>query len=262
MDPELAFIQANLIKANTGSIVLDPFCGTGKITSFDISGGLLISAAHFGAAVIGTEINYQIARAVGKSSRVGQKFLTADESVAANFVQYGTEDRFMSLIIADASRHQIWARRSGKEDGIFDAIVADPPYGVREKGRKVGNKERKAHWTLPGSEHEVHYPEKTKYALSSVFLDLLDLATCVLVLGGRLSFWFPVFRDEYSEAIIPRHDALRLVANCEQPLGNKYSRRLLVYEKVRSRRDNEKAYVEEDCYAETTFRQRIFINNN
>uniref|UniRef100_A0A9J2PG93 tRNA (guanine(10)-N(2))-methyltransferase TRMT11 n=1 Tax=Ascaris lumbricoides TaxID=6252 RepID=A0A9J2PG93_ASCLU len=278
MDPELSFIQANLIKANMGSIVLDPFCGTG---------GLLISAAHFGAAVIGTEINYQIARAVGRSSRVGKKFLTDNESVAANFKQYEIDDRFMSLIIADASRHTMWRCGNNKSDGIFDAIVADPPYGVREKGRKVGNKERKTGWTLPGNQHEVRYPEKTKYALSSVFTDLLELAVSVLVIGGRLSFWFPVFRGEYSEAVVPRHDALRLVANCEQPLGNTQKqlfhgmmpsdsllivsnlwgvsiqgKRLLVYEKLRNRRDGERAYVEEDCYSETTFRQRIFVNNN
>uniref|UniRef100_A0A915ASC3 tRNA (guanine(10)-N(2))-methyltransferase TRMT11 n=2 Tax=Parascaris univalens TaxID=6257 RepID=A0A915ASC3_PARUN len=253
MDPELSFIQANLIKANMGSIVLDPFCGTG---------GLLISAAHFGAAVIGTEINYQIARAVGKSSRVGKKFLTDKESVVANFKQYEIDDRFMSLIIADASRHTMWRCGDNRNDGIFDAIVADPPYGVREKGRKVGNKERKTRWTFPGNHHEIRYPEKTKYALSSVFTDLLELAVSVLVIGGRLSFWFPVFREEYSEEVIPRHDALRLVANCEQPLGSKYSRRLLVYEKLRSRHDGERAYVEEDCYSEMTFRQRIFVNNN
>lgn len=33
-----------------------------------ISGGLLIAAAHFGASVVGSEINYQIARALGITS--------------------------------------------------------------------------------------------------------------------------------------------------------------------------------------------------
>lgn len=30
MDPELAFIQANLVLSRPGSLVLDPFCGTGN----------------------------------------------------------------------------------------------------------------------------------------------------------------------------------------------------------------------------------------
>lgn len=29
MDPALSFIQANMVKANHGSLILDPFCGTG-----------------------------------------------------------------------------------------------------------------------------------------------------------------------------------------------------------------------------------------
>uniref|UniRef100_A0AC35GVH5 UPF0020 domain-containing protein n=1 Tax=Panagrolaimus sp. PS1159 TaxID=55785 RepID=A0AC35GVH5_9BILA len=56
MDPKLAFIQANLIHAQPNSIILDPFSGTG---------GLLIPAAHFGSTVIGTEINYMVARGCG-----------------------------------------------------------------------------------------------------------------------------------------------------------------------------------------------------
>lgn len=61
----------------------------------------------------------------GRSSRVGKKFLTDNESVAANFKQYEIDDRFMSLIIADASRHTMWRCGNNKSDGIFDAIVAD-----------------------------------------------------------------------------------------------------------------------------------------
>lgn len=41
-----------------------------------------------------------------------------------------------------------------------------------------------------------HYPEKAKYSISSTFLDLIDLSSKLLVVGGRLLFWFPVFDDE------------------------------------------------------------------
>jgi len=247
MDPELAFIQTNMACVSSDSLVLDPFCGTG---------GLLLPAAEFGAYVIGTEINYQIAQGIGKSSRVGAKYLTGDETLRANFLQYNTEHRFLSALIADSSRHLLWRRR--QSTGIFDAMVTDPPYGIREKGSKVGNKERKAHWTLPSSAHVQHYPEKAKYGLTSVFLDLLDLAVELLVIGGRLAFWFPVLNDRYSEDTLPCHPALNLMANCEQPLSGKSSRRLLVYEKRREREGEERAFIVRDCYEKTTYRQLIF----
>ncbi|PAV84745.1 hypothetical protein WR25_13678 [Diploscapter pachys] len=36
------------------------------------------------------------------------------------------------------------------------------------------------------------YPEKTVYELSNTFTDLLSLAASKLVIGGCLSFWYPI----------------------------------------------------------------------
>ena len=47
MDPELAFIQANLVQARPNQMILDPFCGTG---------GLMLPAAHFVSFVLGSEV--------------------------------------------------------------------------------------------------------------------------------------------------------------------------------------------------------------
>ncbi|VDK51794.1 unnamed protein product [Gongylonema pulchrum] len=66
MDPELSFLQANIAQADNGRLVLDPFCGTG---------GILLAAAHFGAAVLGSEISYHIARAKGKHSNLFYRIL-------------------------------------------------------------------------------------------------------------------------------------------------------------------------------------------
>ncbi|VDN05045.1 unnamed protein product [Thelazia callipaeda] len=57
---------------------------------------------------------------------------------------------------------------------------------------------------------------------------------------------------QYSEAALPKHAAMRLVYNCNQSLSVRYSRRLLVYEKTRMTNDGEKAYVEKDCYRESS----------
>lgn len=72
--------------------------------------------------MLGTEIDYQIARAVGRSSRVGEKQLTKEHSVRANFEQYGLHDRFLGILIGDTSRHGLWRADA---DGYVGAIVAD-----------------------------------------------------------------------------------------------------------------------------------------
>ncbi|CAI4233116.1 unnamed protein product [Auanema sp. JU1783] len=248
MDPELSFIQANITGVKNGDLVLDPFVGTG---------GLILSAAKFGASVFGTEINYQIAKGLGKSSRQGVKFLTEKESIAANFQQYGMSDKLMSIIIADASQHGVW-----RDSPMLDGIVSDPPYGVREKGRKIGKKERKEHWTLPGSEHAVSFPEKQKYSLEATFTDLCDISASVLRIGARVSFWFPVILESYSTDCLPYHPAMILVENCEQRLTRKTSRRLLTYEKVREPKAGEVTTTSENIFEKGTFRDVIFVGNN
>lgn len=111
MDPELSFIQSNISRVRPNDLVLDPFSGTG---------GLLLSAAKFGAVVVGMEISYMIARAKGSSARMGEGQLSEDQTVLANFEQYKLDDHFCGVVLADASEHRLW--RSGLR---FDAIVAD-----------------------------------------------------------------------------------------------------------------------------------------
>lgn len=113
MDPELSFIQSNLTGCSGGAMALDPFCGTG---------GLLLAAAHHGCRVFGTEISYQVARAVGRSARAGETYLTDEQSILANFKQYSLERQLVSIILADSSQHGLWHRRN---EGLFDCIITD-----------------------------------------------------------------------------------------------------------------------------------------
>ncbi len=62
--------------------------------------------------------------------------------------------------------------------------------------------------------------------------DLLDMSAKLLRLGGRLVYFMPAAPEVYKEKEIPRHPALRLVANSEQVLSTKFSRRLITMEKV------------------------------
>nr|CAD2201449.1 unnamed protein product [Meloidogyne enterolobii] len=269
MDPELAFIQANLVLSSPGSLLIDPFCGTG---------GILLSAAYFCSHVLGVEIKWDVAKAKGKSSRVGEGLLGSDQSVKANFSQYGLNDgRYLGVILADSSKHKMW-----RHFGFFDAILADPPYGIRERGQKLGviqwkrkveteikqMEDKKCQEVNQQKQRHRNYPEKQQYQISSVFLDLMDLGVRLLRIGGRLAFWFPVCKSEYSEKILPRSDCLRLVYNCEQPLQKNTARRLLVYEKIKhslvSENDVllEKAYVIDNCYSRESFREKIFKNSS
>lgn len=57
MDPELSLIMSNMALCTKGSLVLDPFCGTGSF---------LLTCSHFGAFSMGTDIDGRQIR--GKSS--------------------------------------------------------------------------------------------------------------------------------------------------------------------------------------------------
>ena len=64
MDPQLAFLMANLGLVDLGKLVLDPFVGTGS---------LLLAAAQFGGLVCGGDIDFLTLHARSRPSRVGQK---------------------------------------------------------------------------------------------------------------------------------------------------------------------------------------------
>lgn len=62
--------------------------------------------------------------------------------------------------------------------------------------------------------------------------DLLDTSAKLLRPGGRLVYFLPAAPEVYKEEEIPQHPALRLIANSEQILSTKFSRRLITMKKV------------------------------
>jgi len=218
MDPMLGLAMANFACAAPGKLVCDPFVGTGS---------LLISAAHYGAYVVGADISYNILHARGKSSRKDAGWRKRDETIRHSLAEYGLDHCYVDVLLADAARHPWRAKRS-----VFDAIVTDPPYGIREACSRIGSKKEGV--VVPElGEGLVHFPEQTAYHLDEIFTDLLDFAARFLVERGRLVFWLPVYRSDYTPAIVPSHPALTLVHNCEQVLNSHSSRRLIVMEKAR-----------------------------
>lgn len=105
MESEISFFTANQALARPGSLVIDPFVGTGS---------LVLTAAHFGARVIGADIDMCVLTGVTKAGKPKGK------NLYNNFEQYGLTDRLVSLIRWDHS-----TRNCFRQKPMFDAIVCD-----------------------------------------------------------------------------------------------------------------------------------------
>ncbi|KAI4457421.1 rna methylase-related [Holotrichia oblita] len=119
MDPQLSLLMANQAQVQSSDIILDPFVG---------SGSLLVAAAQFGGYVLGTDIDYLMLHARTRPSRITQKERDKDESVKANMAQYNLDHKYLDVLVNDFAI-QFW-----KDDLRFDAIITDPPYGIRSYG--------------------------------------------------------------------------------------------------------------------------------
>lgn len=120
---------------------------------------------------------------------------------------------------------------------MFDAIICDPPYGVRAGGRKSGGRKLLKGvvdpYTVPDDKRTDHIPSTAPYSLAECVHDLLDLAAKMLVMGGRLVYFYPVLREEDTiDTNFPEHPCFKLVATCEQILSFRYSRILLTMVKI------------------------------
>jgi len=117
MDAELSLITANLTLAAPGKVFYDPFVGTGSFP---------IACAHSGAMVLGSDIDPRSVRG------------TKGRNIISNFEQYGLTARFLDNFIADLTNTPLRGSR------LFDGIVCDPPYGVREGLKVLGSRDGKA----------------------------------------------------------------------------------------------------------------------
>lgn len=195
-DTELAFLMCNQAQLTSQSMVLDPFCGTGSI---------LVAAAHFKALVFGCDIDMRVLRGWSVGRSVGE----THGNIFTNFDVYGLERP--EIIRNDVSLN-IW-----RSEGLFDAVVCDPPYGIRAGSRKK----------TTTSEFSTEI-----YEARNIILDLLDISAKILRPGGRLVYLLPTDREVYDSRDVPTHPSLRLLANSENMLSSRISRRLMTMEKI------------------------------
>lgn len=126
MDAELALVMANMVHARPGALFFDPFVGTGSLT---------VACAHYGAVVLGSDIDPRTVR--GKNGL----------NLRINYEQYHSNGRDLGAIISDLVNTPVrgWTRSAEQGDDVHrcewvDGIVCDPPYGVREGLKTLGKR--------------------------------------------------------------------------------------------------------------------------
>ena len=158
MDVEMGLIMCNMAHARPGGVVWDPFCGTGSI---------LIAAAHFGAMTLGSDIDIRVIKHGKRDKKTGKQV-----DVWTNFEDYGLPPP-VGLVRMDLHKHSfkrdpaaeattgehtssgdVGGSSSGlargpsvaRLEGSLQAVVGDPPYGVRAGvgSPGVGNASRTA----------------------------------------------------------------------------------------------------------------------
>eukprot|EP00731_Ephydatia_muelleri_P010653 Em0005g1239a len=222
MDAQLSLIMANQALVTSGSLVYDPFVG---------SGSLLVAAAHFGGYVLGGDIDRVLIHGRGRTSKAGtgQKYRGKDENIRTNLRLYGLGDHYLDVLVADAAS-PVW-----RTPEMFDAIITDPPYGIREGARKVVSSAKQVEEptdTLELCDEEGGAGTSMQhYQLSEVLSDLVSFAAKFLVVGGRLVYWLPFFRANSPDACVSSHPCLRVVSISEQPLQRLVARNLITMEK-------------------------------
>lgn len=214
MDAELAFVMANMAGVGKDSLVLDPFCGTASI---------MVACRAVGAHVVGGDINILALRGKGEG-----------KDIAANFQQYSLEGP-LGLLRMDVLNSAVRVSKAG----WFDAVVCDPPYGIKE-GMRVFREDSIA----PGLEQN-HFQGTERIRFVDFLHGVLEFAADVLVWGGKLVYWLPT-TPEYTPEDVPTHPGLRLLFNCEQPLTTRMSRRMITMVKVsdKEREQNERKRLE------------------
>lgn len=198
---ELSFLMANLALVKSSSFVLDPYFGTG---------GALIASVHFKCQAFGLDIDWRMLKEGMPFATFDQYSLPRPDVIRGDFSKAGRPLRF----------------------GVkLDAIIADPPYGIRAGARKTGENGR----AIKPEFLDTHIPSLQKYESSEVIEDLLDAAFDMLKVGGRLVYLFPVesaIWQKQGQGSLPKRNGLRLLYSGHDQLRLGMSRILVTMEKI------------------------------
>ena len=133
-DHELALLMANQAQIRAGDMVYDPFVGTGSIA---------LACQHFGSYVIGSDLDMRVLKGYAVGGKTKNKIEGLDKidkfDIYTNFKHYGLPRPDILAMDISALMFSTAISTNGLAiRPIFDAIVCDPPYGVRARSQKIG----------------------------------------------------------------------------------------------------------------------------
>ena len=170
---------------------------------------------------------------VTKNSGHGEREKTKEvEGVRLNFKHYKQEQQLLGIFTMDFTHNSL------RSSLTIDAIICDPPYGIREGIKVLGCKNgqpEKSQFAMKNGQlaylADDYIAAKKQYSLDALMVDILEFADSRLPVGGRVAFWVPLANAKGIETLVlEEKGGLILKYNCVQSFNN-WSRKLLVYVK-------------------------------
>ena len=204
---ELAFLMSNQAELKSGDFVLDCFAGTGSI---------LIACSALDTVCFGSDIDLRVLQGYSVGRKNKKKIEGTDiikrYDIFANFKYYNLPKPNISAMDMSYPLYK---------DSTFDAIICDPPYGIKAGSKKTKVvKDRKKHHNEDVKEVESEtragiFTKKETFEGNKIYDHLLSVASKLLKVGGRIVFLFhtdSLKSEEYNR--FPEHECFEFVHSC------------------------------------------------
>ena len=225
--------MANQAELSEGDFVYEPFVGTGSIA---------VALQYFNTFVTGCDLDMRVLKGYavgGKTKNKGIPGLDKIDkfNIFTNFKHYGIP--LPEVMAMDISAVQFNLQQTEEGLGvrpIFDAIVCDPPYGVRARSQKAGVRQTKKikEKKEPADEEteQPHFAQKEHYDFVELHEHLLDLGALLLRPGGKLVFLFHTDDEAPPEKNkFPEHPSLEFIRSSRNGLTKHRARHLITMRK-------------------------------
>jgi tRNA (guanine10-N2)-methyltransferase len=255
LDHTLSMLMCNLAGVCARDMVLDPFVGTASI---------LVAASHLKAHCMGTDIDIRVLkggmysggcrdRKAAKEAIKGEdgkgkgKFddkqtaktesepapapaQAPERNIFTTFKAYGLPSpEIVRMDLHSIEKH--FQLQQNSDEGFFNCIVTDPPYGIRAGGRKSGRGEE-VKYEIDAKRRHDHIPATQNYPVEEVMLDLMHASARILVKGGTLIYLIPTPYD-FEVTDLPQHPCLQLEQMCLQTLTTRHGRHAVLLRKTK-----------------------------